>query len=98
MGIGIGIGGKMTSSELKALYERYNPEGFFFCRKTMKFFGDTMRNFSVIDGGHLLIMTDTGIEKKEVWALYRKRPVNGGRHGFCAYFRKDNGQQVFNHE
>jgi len=90
----------MTVHELKQLYESHNPGGFFFCRKTMRFFGDTMRNFAVYDGG--LIQTvdggKGGIHQVAVWALYRKRPVNGGVHGFCAYFRKDNGQRVFNHK
>lgn len=55
----------MTPSELKAKYLANNPEGFFFTRKTMAFFGDTMRNYGVRDAG-------------ENWELYRKRAVKHG--------------------
>jgi hypothetical protein len=84
----------MTASELKYLYEKNNPAGHFFDRDTMRFFGDTMRNFGVVDGGKMKTMTDKGILEVEVWDLYRKRPVNGGQHGHCRSFRKDNGQEV----
>ena len=81
----------MTASELKALYERNNPEGHFFDWKTMRLFGDTMRNFGVRDAGKVRGMGAHGIEEPEVWELFRKRPVKGGHHGTLAYFRKDNG-------
>jgi hypothetical protein len=84
----------MTASDLKYLYERNNPGGHFFDRKTMRFFGDTMRNFGVTDGGKIKTLTGNGIEEVGVWALYRKRPVNG-LHGIFAYFRKDDGSEVF---
>jgi hypothetical protein len=87
----------MTASALKYLYERNNPDGHFFDRDTMRFFGDTMRNFGVLDGGKVKTFTENGIEEVEVWELYRKRPVKCGLHGFCHYFRKDNGQEVFTH-
>ena len=55
----------MNSSELKYQYELNNPQGFFFTRDTMRFLGDTMRNYGVIThGSH--------------YELHRKRPVNGG--------------------
>jgi len=88
----------MTASRLKSLHEYHNPNTHFFDRKTMRFFGDTMNNFGVYDAGTIKQMTDNGIEDVEVWELHRKRPVKGGLHGHCAYFRKDNGKQVFNHE
>jgi hypothetical protein len=84
----------MTASKLKYLYEKNNPDGHFFDRNTMSFFGDTMRNFGVADGGKMRTMTDNGIVEIEVWDLYRKKPVHG-MHGHLAYFRKDNGQEVF---
>jgi hypothetical protein len=87
----------MTASTLKYVYERNNPEGHFFDRCTMRFFGDTMRNFGVRDGGKVRTITVNGIEEVDVWELYRKRPVKGGVHGFFRYFRKDNGQEVFTH-
>jgi hypothetical protein len=85
----------MTVSGLKALYERGNPGGHFFDRDTMRFFGDTMRNFGVADGGKVKTMTAEGIAEAEVWDLYRKRPVHGGLHGHCRYFRKTDGYEVF---
>jgi hypothetical protein len=91
-------GGGMTASELKCLYERNNPEGRYFDRKIMRFFGDTMRNFGVRDGGKARTVTGNGVEDVEVWELYRKRPVCGGRHGFAVLFRKDNGKELTNWE
>jgi hypothetical protein len=86
----------MTASDLKYLYGRNNPGGHFFDRDTMRFFGDTMRNFGVRDGGKISAVTGDGISGVEVWELFRKRPIKGGLHGFCRYFRKDNGKEVFN--
>jgi hypothetical protein len=61
----------------------------------MRFFGDTMSNFGVRDGGKVNTLTAKGINKGvEVWELYRKRPVKGGLHGFCRYFSKDNGREI----
>jgi hypothetical protein len=56
----------MTSSELKELHEYHNPESFYFDRKTMRFFGDTMKNYGV-----RRISANT-VE------LYRKKPVKHG--------------------
>jgi hypothetical protein len=84
----------MTAFNLKYLYERNNPKRYFFNRRTMRFFGDTMRNFGVRDGGKVKTITKSGIQDVEVWELYRKQPVNGGVHGFCRYFSKEDGQEV----
>jgi hypothetical protein len=85
----------MTASELKYLYEKNNPEGHFFDRDTMRFFGDTMSNFGVRDAGEKMVVSTSGIEYNVgLWELYRKRPVKYGLHGHCFYFRKDNGQEV----
>jgi len=70
----------MTSSELKHQYEINNPRGFFFTRDTMKFFGDTMRNYGVINhGSH--------------YELHRKQPV---KHGLTksAFFSSDAFQLI----
>jgi hypothetical protein len=83
----------MTASELKYLYEKNNPSGHFFDRSTMHFFGDTMRNFGVTDGGKYNVWSEKGIVELEVWDLYRKKPVRG-MHGHLAYFRKDNGHEI----
>jgi hypothetical protein len=37
----------MTIHEVKARYLEMNPEGHFFDRQTMKFFGQTLRSFGV---------------------------------------------------
>lgn len=55
----------MTASTLKYWHEIRNPDSFFFTRKTMRFFGDTMKNYGVRKSG-------------ELWELYRKRPVKCG--------------------
>ena len=80
----------MTPSELKYKVEQSGEEPYFFTSKTMKFFGDTMRNYGVRSA-----VIDTYSEKNiEVWELYRKRPV---RHGLweSAYFRKDTFARSF---
>jgi hypothetical protein len=88
----------MTASRLKDLYYWNNPAGHFFDHKSMRFFGDTMRNFGVRDYGSLRSMVGGKIVEVDVWDLYRKRPVAGGLHGHCAYFRKDNGQVIYSHK
>ena len=90
----------MTPSELKALYYRGNPDGHFFDRKTMTFFGDTMRNFGV--RGPLRVLHwwaedgNTWLAEPRVisvWELYRRRPV---KHGLRSshYFDAATGNEV----
>ena len=76
----------MTPSELKYKTLKTSPE--FFTRKTMQFFGDTMRNYGVRSA---VIDTHT---RKQVgcWELWRKRPVSGGQSS--AYFAKDSFEHV----
>lgn len=62
----------MTASEVKRNYQRNDPEGHFFDRKTMTFFGDTMSNFGCRDGG-------------DNWIIYRKNPVQFGLLGEFAF-------------
>ena len=80
----------MTPSELKANILKHDPESHFFDRKTMRFFGDAMRNYGVrkteIIGYDPLPV--------EVWELYRKRPVKHGLQS-SAFFRRSDFQQVF---
>jgi hypothetical protein len=78
----------MNAQELKYQYEQANPGGHYFDRSTMKGFGDTMRNYGVI--------TAT-VNGKDVWELYRKRPVKHGLFS-SAYFDKQTFKQVFNTE
>lgn len=71
----------MTTSELKYHVEQAGHESYFFTRKTMKFFGDTMRNYGVRDAG-------------DCWELYRKHPVKHGLKN-SAYFDKVTFNRVF---
>jgi len=70
---GFNGGSVMTPSELKYQYET-KQSGHFFERKTMKFFGDTMKNYGCRNAG-------------SHWELYRKRSV---KHGVSSshYFDK----------
>jgi hypothetical protein len=73
----------MTPYELKRLYEMKNPDGHFFDREAMKFFGDSMTNFAV---------RKAEINGEQVWELYRKRAVKNGLKD-SHYFK--NGMEVF---
>lgn len=74
-----------TPSELKSFYEEYNPRGHFFDRDTMKFFGDTMRNFG---------LRETKIDGRMVYELFRKKPVKHGLHE-SAYFDAETFKIVY---
>lgn len=81
----------MTPSELK--YQTVQTEPYFFDRKTMKFFGDSMRNYGVRSA----VIKTREKENVEVWELYRKSPV---KHGLVksAYFDKQTFKRVFREE
>lgn len=89
----------MTPSELKMHVEIANHETHFFDRKTMRFFGDTMKNYGVrlatipsnYDGAGNYVKNGVQVE---CWELYRKRPV---KHGLktSAYFDTVHFRQVF---
>ena len=66
----------MTPAELK--YNVEQTDSYFFTRKTMQFFGDTMKNYGV----RAKTVIINGIECYE---LYRRKPV---KHGLSksAYF------------
>lgn len=83
----------MTASELKYRVEKAGHCPYFFSRKTMKFFGDTMRNYGVRSD-----KVNTRNNKDiEVWALYRKKPVIHGLQD-TAYFDKQTFDRVFPNE
>ena len=71
---------KMTPSELKYQVECAGTCEYFFTRRTMKFFGDTMKNYGCRSAGGC-------------WELYRKRPV---KHGLIAskFFDKKTFESV----
>jgi len=72
-----------TASHLRMFIEEAGHSPYFFDRKTMRGFGDTMKNFGVCKTK--VIMNDDSI--CEAWELYRRRPVKFGNQGsfyFCA--------------
>ena len=81
---------KMTPSELK-FHVSSGSDRFFFARDTMRFFGDTMRNYGVY-AQPVTVDTYSG-DKVTCWELYRRRPV---KHGMCdsAFFALDDYRRV----
>lgn len=80
----------MTPSTLKSHIVSAEHDRYFFTRKTMKFFGDTMKNYGV-----RATTIDTRTERAlPVWELYRKRPVAHGLQS-SAYFDQATFAQVF---
>lgn len=74
----------MNASELKYNVENRGKDSHFFTRRTMKFFGDTMRNYGVRkaqvatnydDAGNYVSAAGVVVE---CWELYRRRPVKHG--------------------
>jgi len=72
----------MTASELKAKHEAAQPESHFFARQTMRFFGDTMKNYGVRTG--VTVRRHDGSTSKVI-ELYRRRAVKHGLRD-SAYF------------
>lgn len=68
----------MNASELK-----YHVGGNFFSRSSMKFFGDTMKNYGV-RSATITTYDDSNVE---CWELYRKHAVKHGLKS-SAYFDK----------
>jgi hypothetical protein len=64
----------MTKSELKRKVAETGS--FYFSRDSMKFFGDTMSNYSCSKNPEEII--DRSGNKRQVYALWRKRPVKMG--------------------
>lgn len=91
----------MTPSELKYLVEQAGYESHFFTRRTMQFFGDTMKNYGVRKGPTIYgypydvngYCTDD-LRTVETWELYRKRPVKHGLNK-SAYFDAAIFRRVF---
>lgn len=69
-----------TPSDLKFWHLELNKDSHFFDHKTLKFFGDTMRNYGIKT-------------HKEFYELLRKKPV---KHGLwdSAYFDKQTLKQI----
>lgn len=80
----------MTPSELKYHVEKAGHEPHFFTRRTMKFFGDTMRNYGV--RGPVTIKTARGDAR--VYELYRRHAVKHGLKS-SAYFDAETFERRF---
>lgn len=88
----------MSPSELKYRIENTGEDNYFFDRKTMKFFGDTMKNYGVRSAQ---VKTNYDINGNwsndgltvECWELYRKRAVKHGNKS-SAYFAKADYRRV----
>jgi len=83
----------MTPSELKHLVEQGSNAPYFFTRQSMRFFGDTMRNYGV---------RSTTVKTRrngdaDVWELYRRRAVKHGLKS-SAYFDKTTLERVHPNE
>lgn len=89
----------MNASELKYRIETAGHESYFFDRSSMRFFGDTIKNYGVRSATVRTNYDAAGnyVDKHgvdvEVWELYRKRPV---KHGLqtSAYFCKETFRRV----
>lgn len=79
----------MTPSELKFQVERADEKTLFFTRSSMRFGGDTMRNYGVRSA----TVTDSMGTAHEVWELYRKQKTPKGFTS-SAYFAKDTFKRV----
>jgi hypothetical protein len=80
----------MTPSQLREAVESRGTDSYFFDRQTMRFFGDTMRNY-----GCRPAVIDTHSEAAvPVWELYRRRAVKNGLRD-SAYFRQDTFARTF---
>jgi hypothetical protein len=89
----------MTPSELKYNVEQAGTASHFFDRKTMAFFGDTMKNYgclltTITGRSHCKGGPEGPTVEEAVWALYRKNPVKHGLHK-TAYFSCDTFRVVF---
>jgi hypothetical protein len=80
-----------TPSDLKYYVEEAGRDPHFFDRETMRFFGDTMKNYAVRQPRE--IHTRTG-EKVLAYELMRKKPVKFGKKS-SAFFDANTFQRVF---
>lgn len=80
----------MNKTELK--YNVNQTGSNFFSKDAMKFFGDTMANYSVPKNP--ITITDSQNNKVEVYQLKRKNPVKNGLHS-TTYFNSKTFTSVF---
>lgn len=80
-----------TASDLKYAVEQAGTSPYFFTRNTMKFFGDTMRNYGVRQPRPVETQTQG---KVQAFELYRRRPVKHGLQS-SAWFNAETFERVF---
>lgn len=88
-----------TASDLKYAVEQSGNESHFFTRKTMSFFGDTMKNYGVRETTVNTWYNEAGEYVGQdgvavaVYELFRKKAV---KHGLkdSAYFSKETFKRV----
>jgi hypothetical protein len=86
----------ISASELKYRVESAGHESHFFTRPTMKFFGDTMRNFTVEDAGLVECGHPDSPYIVDCYVLRRKTKTHkGAQAGYFAWFNKENYARVF---
>lgn len=83
----------MTPSELKYNVENSGLNPYFFDHKSMKFFGDTMKNYGCKS---VVVHVSNGVEIDGIacWELYRKYPVKHGLKS-STYFDKKTFAKVY---
>ena len=80
-----------TASDLKYHVEQSGNEPHFFDRQTMKFFGDTMRNYGVRQPVEVETISGDTVKAYE---LVRRRPVKHGLQS-SAWFHAETFDRVF---
>lgn len=81
----------MTPSELKRQCQAARIGEHFFDRRTMQFFGDTMKNYGVRSTSECIDRTGKPVG---AWELYRKHPVKNNLKT-SAYFSKETLEKVY---
>lgn len=89
----------MNASELKYQIESHGNAPYFFSRDTMRFFGDTMRNYGVRQTEIVTSYDNQGNYVEggitvKVWELYRRHAVKHGLKS-SAYFDMVTFRRVF---
>ena len=83
----------MTFTNLKNEYERHHPDGHFFDRDTLKFFGERESEMRVLKD--LVSLTDIGGEKHICYILSsRQRPPYGKPRRKYHYFDTNTFEHV----
>jgi hypothetical protein len=80
-----------TASDLKQFVEASGHDPHFFTRETMKFFGDTMRNYGIRQPKAVTLYDGCTVQAYE---LFRRRPVKHGLRA-SAWFNAETFERVF---